>query len=159
MAQISDGSFFEQVSTAFHAHDPDASAKRREAAHVRSIQLLYHAVARGAFAEALDLATDDFTLEIVGPPQSPFSGKWQGRSDVLAAMERNFGLVEDQRPTVQSVVAQGDMVIVTAREEGRVRATGTTYSVQWMQEFSFADGKMKRVRELIDGSADFGPDF
>ena len=50
------------------------------------------------------------------------------------------------------------MVIVAAREEVGVRATGGKQSVQWMQAFSFADGKMKMVREFVDGGADFGPE-
>lgn len=157
MTQIVEGAFFDQITTAFQENDPDVFAKERESGHVRSVQLLYHALARGAFAESLELVTEDFELEIFGPPQSPFNGKWQGRDNVLAAMQRNFGLLEDQRPVIQSVVAQGNMVILTAREEGRVRATGYTYRVQWMQEFTFADGKINKVRELVDGSADFGP--
>ena len=156
MAQITDGSFFEQVSRAFRAHDPDVGSKQREAAHVRAIQLIYHAIARGAFDESLELMTDDMTLEICGPEAVPFCGKWQGKEAVLAAMRENFGHVEDQRPQVQSVVAQGDMVIITAREEGKVRATGEPYEVHWMQEFTFDDGKVKTVRELADHGARFG---
>ena len=155
MTQLIEGAFFEQISAAFRENDPDVLTKQRESDHVRCVQLLYHAIARGAFAESLELVTDDFVLEICGPPQSPFNGKWQGRTDVLAAMQRNFGMLEDQRPVVQSVVAQGDMVIITAHEEGRVRTTGKTYQVQWMQEFTFAGGRVKKVRELVDGGADF----
>ena len=157
MAQIADGSFFDQVSAAFHARDPDAQSKQRESSHVRCVQLLYHAIARGAFAEALELVTDDFTLEIFGPPDSPFNGRWEGRDEVLAAMEHNFSLVADQRPEIETVVAQGDLLIITARESGTVRSTGYTYNVRWMQEFTFDEGKMTHVRELVDGSADFGP--
>jgi ketosteroid isomerase-like protein len=156
MPQITDGDFFEQVSLAFQASEPDVASKQREAAHVRRIQLLYHAIARGAFEEALDLTTDDFVLEICGPAVSPFNGRWQGHEEVLAAMKRNFSQVEDQRPQIQSVVAQGDIVILTAREQGSVCATGKCYDVQWMQEFTFAGGKIQRVRELIDRSADMG---
>ena len=155
MAQISDGTFFEQISEAFKANDSEIETKRREAAHVRVIQLLFHAIARGAFEESLELMTDDFQLEIFGPPHLPFNGVWQGKEVVLQAMKENFSQVEDQRPAVESVVAQGDVVIITAREIGRVRKTGTQYDVRWMQEYTFSDGKMTRVRELIDGSADF----
>ena len=156
MAQITDGSFFEQVSRAFRAHDADAGAKDREAAHVRAIQLIYHAIARGAFDESLQLMTDDMTLEICGPDSVPFCGKWHGKDAVLAAMRENFGQLENQRPQIQTVVAQGDIVIVTAREQGTVRTTGKPYDVQWMQEFTFADGKVQAVRELVDRDARFG---
>ena len=153
MAQIADGSFFEQVSRAFRAHDPDVDAKHRESEHVRTIQLIYHAIARGAFDESLPLMTDDMTLEICGPDSIPFCGKWHGKHAVLAAMRDNFGRFENQRPRIQSVVAQGDIVIVTAHEQGTVRATGEPYDVHWMQEFTFANGKVRGVRELVDRTA------
>ena len=156
MSQIADGSFFEHVSSAFKENDPDSPQRERESAHVRCVQLLYHAIARGAFAESLELVTDDFVLEIFGPPSSPFNGRWQGRDDVLAAMQRNFSMLRDQRPEIESLVAQGDQLIVVARESGQVCETGQTYHVRWMQEFTFANGKIKAVRELIDGGADFG---
>lgn len=62
MTQIVDGAFFEQISAAFRENDPDVLTKQRESGHVRCIQLLYHAIARGAFAESLELVTDDFEL-------------------------------------------------------------------------------------------------
>ena len=158
MAQITDGDFFDQLVLAFQADDPDVASKHREASHLRCLQILYHAIARGAFEESLLLTTEDFTLEIYGPQSSPFNGKWQGREEVLQAMQRNFGMVEDQRPQIQSVVAQGDIVIITAHERGRIRATGKPYEVQWMQEFRFADGKVSGVRELVDGGAEFPHD-
>ena len=137
MVQIADSSFFEQVSESFKTDDPDIAKKEREAARVSVVQLMYHAIARSAFEELMELTTDDLILEIVGPNNSPFNGRWKGREEVLAAVKKNFSLVADQRPTMQSVVAQGDIVIVVARETGRMKETGKQYDVHWMQEYLF----------------------
>ena len=66
-SQIIDGDFFESIAEAFQRDDPTADQKQIEQDRIRCIQLLYHAIARGAFGEALELTTDDFVLEILGP--------------------------------------------------------------------------------------------
>ena len=155
MAQITDGKFFDSVITAFEDGDPDAASKHREADHVRCVQLMYHAIGRQAFDQCLEMATDDFVLEIVGPETSPMVGRWQGKPDVLAAMEHNFGLVEDQRPSIRSVTAQGNSVVIIATEQGPICASCAPYKVEWVQEFTFSNGKVCSVREVITGDTDF----
>jgi ketosteroid isomerase-like protein len=151
MAQIANDDFFEQISSGFQQNDPNVAAKTTEAARVRTIQVLQHALARGAFEDVLALTTEDFTFEIIGPPQTPFGGRWQGRDEVLAALQRNFSLVAEQLPFVQTVVAQGDCVVIIAREQGQVRATGLPYEVTWVQEYLFRNGKLSSIREIIAG--------
>jgi ketosteroid isomerase-like protein len=60
-------------------------------------------------------------------------------------------MVEDQRPEIRSVTAQGDTVVVIAHERGRVRETGSPYALHWVQLFQFRDGRIARVLEVIDG--------
>jgi ketosteroid isomerase-like protein len=159
MAQIANVDFFEQISAGFRHNDPEADNKATEAARVRTIQVLLHAIARGAFADIVDLTTDDFTLEVIGPPHFPMAGRWQGRDDVLAALRRNFSLVAEQRPQVLSVIAQGDSVVIIAHEQGQIRATGKAYESTWVQEYTFRSGMLAAVREIIAGNAmgDFAP--
>jgi len=149
MTQFSDDSFFEQIAAKFRANDPEAAAKQRERGHIRCIHLMFHAIARRQFAECLELMTDDVDFEILGPANSPFIGSWRGRAEVLAAMERNFKIVTDQCPTIESLTAQGDLVVLIARETGRLTATDETYSARWAQEFTFDHGRVCRLRELI----------
>ena len=65
----------------------------------------------------------------------------------------------EQRPQIQTLTAQGDVVVIIAREEGVIRASGAPYDVTWVQEFTFANGKVRQLRELLDGGStmDFGP--
>jgi ketosteroid isomerase-like protein len=67
---------------------------------------------------------------------------------VKDAIERNFGMLDAQAPEVYSAVAH---------ERGRIRATGTLYSLHWVHIVTFRDGKVVRLRENVDGYAIEGP--
>lgn len=141
--------FIERMHDAFLEGDPQALTKQMEADNVRRMQTIYRAIARGDYAEALADAVDDIDLEIVAPPGHPFAGRWRGKAEVQEAIRRNFALVEDQRPEIQTLAAQGDTVVVVARERGRLRTTGQEYDLHFVQVFTFRDGKLTRMRELV----------
>jgi ketosteroid isomerase-like protein len=155
MVRIIEDGFFDAVVDAFAAGDPHADQKQAEAQRVHCVQLLYHAVARGAFQEMLQLTTAGFELEILGPAGSQLCGSWRGHADVLAALERNFSHFTDQSPVIQTVVAQGDTVVVVARETGKLVATGETYHVHWVQIFTFDNDRVAKVRQIFDGAEKF----
>ena len=156
MVLIKQDGFFDDVAAQFAAGDPHVADKAVENEHVRCVQLMYHAIARGAFAEMLQLTTDDFTLEIVGPEMSKLVGCWRGRAAVLSAVERNFSYFAEQEPHVETVVAQGDTVIVIAREAGKLVATGRPYHTRWVQIFTFENDRVAKVRQIFDGVEKFG---
>ncbi len=155
MVNIVQPSFFDAVVTAFAAGDPNVEQKQVEAERVRCVQLLYHAIARGAFAEVLQLTTPNFVLEIVGPPQSQLVGRWQGHELILAKLAHNFSFFEEQSPQIDTVVAQGDTVVVIARESGKVKASGLGYSVHWVQIFTFENDRIAKVRQIFDSVEKF----
>lgn len=143
--------FIDVIDRAFREGDAQVDAKHAEARNVSLLREQYLALARGDFDAAVDLFHDDVDLEITGPPAVPFLGRWRGRSEVGEAMRRNFAMVEAQDPEVHSIVAQGDTVVVVAHERGRIRATGSPYSVHWVHICTFRDGKVARFREIVDG--------
>jgi ketosteroid isomerase-like protein len=61
---------------------------------------------------------------------------------MLDAIIVNFSSLQNQKPVVESVVAQGDTVIVTMEEEGEVRATGKKYRIKCVQRFVMKEGKV-----------------
>ena len=141
--------FLDAVDRAFRHGDPEHAAKRAEQENVRLLQEQYRAIGQGDKEGFASLLAEDVEFEVLGPPEVPFLGRWQGRQAVTEAVWRNFALLEDQRPEVCSVVAQGDTVVVVLRERGRVRATGKDYAFECVQLHAFRDGKSVRVRELI----------
>ena len=156
MVLIKQDGFFDDIAAAFAAGDPHVGDKTIEAERVRCVQLMYHAIARGAFAEMLQLTADNFTLEIVGPENSKIVGYWQGHNEVLAAVGRNFSHFTEQSPQVETVVAQGDTVVVIAHEEGKLVATGRPYHARWVQVFTFENDRVAKVRQIFDGVEKFG---
>jgi ketosteroid isomerase-like protein len=94
--------------------------------------------------------TDDFEMEIIGPPEIPLVGCWRGRGEVQAALQRNFSLLVDQRPVLIGVATHRDAVVVMGRETGRVAATQRPYSVHWVQWFTLRDGQLCRFLEIFD---------
>ena len=142
--------FIDDLHRAFHEDDANAAAKNAEAANVRRLQEQYRALARGDFPAFLDHFADDIKMEIIGPDDVPFVGEWSGRQQVAEAVRRNFAMVEDQKPEILSLVAQGDLLVVIARERGRFRATGRAYDVHFVQVFTFRDGKVRHFREIFD---------
>jgi len=51
------------------------------------------------------------------------------------------------------VVAQGDFVVIVPHEQGRFRATSAPCSVHWVHVVTRRDGKIARLREIVDGYA------
>ena len=129
------------VRRVFHAIDPDAAARPVESGNVRRLLEMYAAV--------VERMTDDIVMTITGPPGHPFNGRWVGRTAVLEALGRNFAMVDEQDVQIVSVVAQGETVIVIARERGRYRPSGEPYEGEWAQVFGFRDGRLEAMREIF----------
>ena len=153
MSHTVDPRFIDGLQAAFHEGDENAANKLEEAENVRQVEDVFRILARRDFDALNDILADDVTLEIIGSPATPMAGLTRGRQQVIEATRNNFAQVEDQRPEIQSVVAQGDTVVVLGREQGRFRPTGQSYDLHWMHHYTFKSGKIARIRELLDSAA------
>jgi ketosteroid isomerase-like protein len=79
----------------------------------------------------------------------PLDGTWRGRDEVVAATRRNFALVASQKPEVESMISQGDSVVVLLRESGAFKSSRQTYSVRAVQWFTFEGGKIRKIDEIV----------
>lgn len=145
--------FIDAIRPAFHANDPAVENKDAENGRVAQVEALYQALSRGDYAAIQQLLAEDAELLIDGPPDSPIAGHWKGRERVLEGAARNYGQLDDQRPELLHVLAQGDQVAVIARERGRVRATGKEYEMAWMHLYTFRDGQVSRIYGFCDNHA------
>ncbi len=107
----------------------------------------FDAIIQGDFDAFGDSIADDVELSISG--FGPLDGTWRGRNDVVAATRKNFALLGNQKPEIESIVSQGERVAVLLRESGVFKASGKAYSVRGVQWFTFADGKIKKIDEII----------
>lgn len=144
------GRFIAGLRPAFEAEDARATEKQQESQNVARIAALYQAIERSDFAAFSNALAEDVELEMVGPPDSPMTGHWRGKNEVLAGSARNYARLEDQRPELIAVVAQGDQVSVIGREKGRIRATGREYEIPWLHLFTFREGQVVRIYGFSD---------
>jgi ketosteroid isomerase-like protein len=108
---------------------------------------VYSALIQGNFEALGEAATDDVELNIFG--FGPMHGTWRGRKEVVEATRRNFALLSGQQPEVESMLSQGDCIAVLLRETGVLKASGQAYSIRAVQWFTFLDGKIKKIDEII----------
>jgi uncharacterized protein len=153
MAQVADTSFLSTLRPAFEAGDGSLEHKSDESANVAAVERTLRALTDLDFSAVGELMREDVVFEIVGSESLPMAGRTQGREQVLERLRANLALVEEQRPQIEAVVAQGDSVVVFARETGRFRPTGREYVLNWVQHYTFADGRIASVRELFDTAA------
>jgi ketosteroid isomerase-like protein len=107
----------------------------------------YSAVIQGDSEALREAVVNDVELNICG--FGPIDGIWRGRDEVVAATRKNFGLVSGQQPEIESIISQGDCVAVLLRESGVMKATGEAYSIRAVQWFTFADGKIKKIDQIV----------
>ncbi len=143
--------FVSSLDQAFSADDPLSLTRTLERENLAVLHQVYQALKDSDYAAIGQLLTDDVELEIVGPAMVPFLGKWRGTSQVLEAIRRNFSYVKNQRPEIINLNAQGNSLIVVAREQGEAVSTGKPYDLHWVQMFTFRDRKLARIHEIADG--------
>ena len=136
------------LGTAFAAGDPAYAAKAQERENVAALTYLIHAIAEGRFGDLPERFTPDVSFEMVSPAGFPWVCHARGPEEVASAIAANFRSVEDQRPEVLALVAQGDSVMVMARETGRLKDSGEPYRVLLAQQYTFQDGRLSAFRSV-----------
>jgi hypothetical protein len=107
---------------------------------------VYDAVGRGDFEALGAFLTEDVEFDIRG--FGPMDGNWRGREPVIKAVRANFGLLADQKPEMESMIAQGDSIAVLFRESGMFKPDGRGYGVRVVQWLTFAGGKIAKIDEI-----------
>ena len=142
-------SYVNSIEPLFHAGDSEASAKLEEGSNVRLIKNLINAIGADDLTAVGEMLAEDVLLEIQGTDELPFIRKAKGREQMIEAIKQNFGALQNQRPSIEAVIAQGDTVIVIVEEEGEIRASGKKYRTKGMQRFIIREGKVELVEELF----------
>ena len=123
-----------------------AAGGREPAARVLSVQAQIDAIARGDLSAALAAAHPDIQLEIFAPPEFPWIRRARGLEELRRAIAHNFGTVENQTPEIHNVMAQEDSVVLFGRERGFIPSIASHYDVQFVERFTFVDGRLASVR-------------
>ena len=68
---------------------------------------------------------------------------------MVAATRKNFALLSNQKPEIEGMISHANRVAVLLRESGVFKSNGQAYSVRGVQWFTFADGKIARIDEIV----------
>jgi ketosteroid isomerase-like protein len=122
--------------------------------NVATVRAAYAAWRRGDIPAVLDALTEDVEWEMPGPPEIvPYAGLWRGQ----AAMTRYFAVlsetVEFEEYELESIVAQGDQVVVVGRSRVLAKQTGRAFDDHFAHWFEFRGGKAARMRYYTDTAA------
>ena len=107
----------------------------------------FDAIIQGDFDAFGRSVADDVELNIRGLGE--LDGSWRGRDAVVAATRKNFAMLAEQKPEIESMIAQGDSIAVLLRESGIFKSNGEAYRVRGVQWFTFSGGKIKKIDEII----------
>jgi ketosteroid isomerase-like protein len=112
----------------------------------------FDAIIHGDYDAFGHTVTDDVEMNISG--MGALDGSWRGRDQVVAAARENFALLAEQKPEIESMISEGDRIAVLLRETGIFKSNGLAYRVRGVQWFTFADGKISKIDEIIAASPD-----
>ena len=141
-------SFTGRFQTMFEADDPAASRKEHESGRVDAVRRQFEALGRGDMQAFLDSLHPEVELEIAAPPELNWLPSARGADEFRRVVEHNFAQVADQDTRLLAIVAQGDVVVVTGRETGRIRSGDRPYDLYFTYMFTFRDGKEWRILEI-----------
>ena len=133
----------------FEAGDPAAAAKRCEQENLQILTRLMDCVVRGDNSPLEAVLTPDAEIAIHAPAEFPWIRQARGPAEIGAMIGHNFAALADQVPEIHSVVAQGDSIVLTGREGGRIRDTGQPYDVYFAQQYRFREGKITEIRQVV----------
>lgn len=132
----------------FAKGDPNALDKNQEMRNVAAVRAMVEAIANDDYDAIANVVEDGVSLQILAPPDVPFIRSAEGAPAFVDAVRRNFAMLEEQKPVVLSIVAQGEAVVCIVREQGRYAEDGRGYDMHAVQEFVFREGKLARVFEI-----------
>ncbi len=128
---------------------PDPAPPSEPAANLAVLQSLFAMIGAGRFADLGLFVSEDVECSIYGECAIPMRTFAKGREAMVDLVAHNFALVtHEQAPELGAMVAQGDVVIITGTERGRLAATGDPYAAVFSQEWRFANCKVTSFRQI-----------
>jgi ketosteroid isomerase-like protein len=118
------------------------------ARHMAIVKREFEAVANGDLGAVLQNAHGDVTLDIFAPPEFPWVRQAKGINALREVIAHNFESVIEQHPSITNVFAEQNAVVLFGRERGRIRETGVPYEMEFVETFTFREGKLANVRVI-----------
>lgn len=136
----------EQIVSAFERDDGNAAAKHAEAANVRRLAEFYAAIAADDYAVAMRLVDPEPSYAMYAGGPVPFRMAGRGLAEVEEGLRRNFGVMTFESVDVETLSAQGDIVVILIRQRGHWRHNGEEFDERAMLEYRFRGNRIERYR-------------
>ena len=136
----------DQLVEAFARDDAASDDKSLEAANVRCLCRFYAAIAADDYAAAMQLADPDPSYAMYAGGAVPFRMAGRGVAEVEEGIRRNFGVMTFEWVEIDTLTAQGDIVVFIIRQRGHWRHNGEEFDERAMLEFRFRNGRIERYR-------------
>ena len=141
--------FLQGIEAAFREKDPHVDAKAWEARRTEQVRGMFEALGAGDLAAFFALIHPEIEMEIHAPEMFPWQLQARGLDSFRDMLLTNFGSLAEENPTILSVVAQGDMVVVSGRARGVLKQGLVPYDTQFCYELTFDGDLIRRIRELV----------
>ena len=114
------------------------------------IEQTYRNYAAGNMSAVLSSFDKDIVWVRPGAPSIPFSGIFKGIEEVtkMFAIQATTLTIKTFLP--EKICTNDDTVVVLGHDIAEVIATGKTYSTEWVQAFTFKNGKIIYVQVYLD---------
>jgi ketosteroid isomerase-like protein len=106
------------------------------------VRQIFEAFGRGDLPGVLEHVSEDVVWDAPGPSAVPFYGRRRGHEGATEFFTQLGSNVEFEKFEVREFIAEGESVVVTGTERGRVRGTGKIYEQDWVLLFKVRGGKV-----------------
>jgi ketosteroid isomerase-like protein len=114
------------------------------------LEQTYRDYAAGNISAVLSSFDKDIVWVRPGAPAIPFSGIFKGIEEVTKMFAIVATTLTIKTFLPEKICTNNDMVVVLGRDTAEVNATGKTYSSDWVQAFTFKNGKIIYVQVYLD---------
>ena len=136
----------EQLLEAFALDDAGCDEKRAEGANVRCLASFYTAIGAGDYDGAGRQLHPDASYAMYASGPTPFRMSGRGVVEVEDGIRRNFGVMTFETVDIETLAAQGDLILMVLRQRGHWRHNGDQFDERALMEFRFRDGSIERYR-------------
>lgn len=120
--------------------------------NVQIVQDFFAAIGADNREDVLALVTEDVEWIIPGEGW-PLAGTHRGHAGLKAAIKTASEEVEMSHPKPPEFFGQGDRVFVIGVATGKIKATGKSFTDEWIFDITIRDDKVARIQEYIDTQA------
>ena len=117
------------------------------------IEKMYRDYAAGNMSAVISCFDKDITWKRPGAPFIPFSGTFRGINEVTRMFAIQATSISIKKFIPEKICTNEDTVVVLGHDKADVISTGKTYATDWVQSFTFKDGKIINVMVYLDSKA------